>query len=149
MSPPPPTRITTPHTFAVCQQANKQNHCTVNLIEHECKFSFFAPHRHSVQKVQTSSITPNSVQVSPPPPSRIMTAYSLTEWQMAFIGPHHISKILGKNHQSTTKVTLNEPPIKMKTCLVTYGIFYTTEPTTFNAVKSSIEIGVENPICNM
>ena len=78
---------------------------------HERKFSFFAPHRLSVQKVQTSSITPNSVQVSPPPPSRIMTAYSLTEWQIAFVGPHHMPKILGKNHQSTTKVTLNEPPI--------------------------------------
>ena len=31
---------------------------------------------------------------------------------MAFVGPHHGPKILGKNHQSTTKVTLNEPPIK-------------------------------------
>ena len=29
---------------------------------------------------------------------------------MAFVGPHHGPKILGKNHQSTTKVTLNEPP---------------------------------------
>ena len=30
---------------------------------------------------------------------------------MAFVGPHHGPKILGKNHQSTTKVTLNEPPM--------------------------------------
>ena len=30
---------------------------------------------------------------------------------MAFVGPHHGPKSLGKNHQSTTKVTLNEPPI--------------------------------------
>ena len=30
---------------------------------------------------------------------------------MAFVGPHQGLKILGKNHQSTTKVTLNEPPI--------------------------------------
>ena len=30
---------------------------------------------------------------------------------MAFEGPHHISKMLGKNHQSTTKVTRKEPPI--------------------------------------
>ena len=30
---------------------------------------------------------------------------------MDFVGPHHGPKILGKNHQSTTKVTLNEPPI--------------------------------------
>ena len=30
---------------------------------------------------------------------------------MAFVGPHHGPKIFGKNHQSTTKVTLNEPPI--------------------------------------
>ena len=33
---------------------------------------------------------------------------------MAFIGPHQGPKILGKNHQSTTKVTLNEPPINVK-----------------------------------
>ena len=33
---------------------------------------------------------------------------------MAFVGPHHISKILGKNHQSTTKVTLNYPPMNGK-----------------------------------
>ena len=31
---------------------------------------------------------------------------------MAFVGPLRGPKILGKNHQSTTKVTLNEPPIK-------------------------------------
>ena len=30
---------------------------------------------------------------------------------MAFVGPHHGPNMLGKNHQSTTKVTLNEPPI--------------------------------------
>ena len=34
----------------------------------------------------------NSGNVSPPPPSRIMTGYSLTERKTAFIGPHHISK---------------------------------------------------------
>ena len=32
---------------------------------------------------------------------------------MAFVGPHHGLKILGKNHQSTTKVTLNEPPMNL------------------------------------
>ena len=39
--PPPPTRITTPYTFGVCQQVNKQKHCTVNAPEHypEGKFS--------------------------------------------------------------------------------------------------------------
>ena len=31
---------------------------------------------------------------------------------MAFVGPHQGPKILGKNHQSTTEVTLNEPPTK-------------------------------------
>ena len=90
---------------------------------HECKFSFFAPHHLSVQKIQTSLITPNGVQVSPPPPSRIMTAYSLTEWQMAFVGPHHMPTILGKNHQSTTKVTLNEPPISL---YATFSFFNST-----------------------
>ena len=34
---------------------------------------------------------------------------------MAFLGPHHLQKILGKNHQSTTKVTLNKPPINKRT----------------------------------
>ena len=38
--------------------------------------TFLAPHRLSVQKVQTSSITLNCVQVSPPPPNRITTPYS-------------------------------------------------------------------------
>ena len=31
---------------------------------------------------------------------------------MTFVGPHQGPNILGKNHQSTTKVTLNEPPKK-------------------------------------
>ena len=35
------------------------------------KFQFFAPHRLLVEKVQTSSITQNSGQVSLPPPNRI------------------------------------------------------------------------------
>ena len=39
----------------------------------EGKFQFFAPHCPSVQKVQTSSITANSGQVSPPPATRITT----------------------------------------------------------------------------
>ena len=38
------------------------------------KFQFFSPHHLSVQKVQTSLITLNSGQVSPPLPSRIMIA---------------------------------------------------------------------------
>ena len=84
-------------------EPTKQNHCTVNLHEHshEPKFSFFAPHRLSVPKVQTSSITPNSVQVSPPPPSRIMTAYSLTEQETAFVGPTTSPKFWAK--------TINQP----------------------------------------
>ena len=40
---------------------------------------------------------------------------------MAFVGPHHGPKILGKNHQSTTKVTLNEPPIR-KRKIAHYGV---------------------------
>ena len=50
----------------------------------------------------------NIGKVSPPPPSGIMTAHSLTEWQTAFVGPHHLQKSSGQNHQSTTEVTLNE-----------------------------------------
>ena len=45
-------------------------------------------------------------EVFPPPQSRIVTPCILTEPQKAFVGPHHLSKILGKNCQSTTKVTL-------------------------------------------
>ena len=41
---------------------------------------------------------------------------------MAFVGPHHMPKILGKNHQSTTKVTLNEPP----NILLTFSDFATS-----------------------
>ena len=33
---------------------------------------------------------------------------------MAFVGPYHGPKILGKNHQSTAEVTLNEPAIIKK-----------------------------------
>ena len=39
------------------------------------KFSFFAPHRILVQKVETTSIMPHSGQVSPPPPTRITIPY--------------------------------------------------------------------------
>ena len=30
---------------------------------------------------------------------------TFTEWQKTFVGPHHQTKILGKNSQSTTKMT--------------------------------------------
>ena len=39
---------------------------------------------------------------------------------MAFIGPHHGPNIFGKNHQSTTKVTLNEPPKKAMKMQIKY-----------------------------
>ena len=50
---------------------------------------------------------------------------------MAFVGPHHGPKILGKNHQSTTKLTLNEPPImtKLTNYIVTKGITNLTTDT--------------------
>ena len=44
VSPPPPTIMTTPYTFVMCRQVNKQKHCTVNAPKHlhEHKFHFFA-----------------------------------------------------------------------------------------------------------
>ena len=33
VSPSPATRTTNPYMFAMCQQTNKQNHCTVNVPE--------------------------------------------------------------------------------------------------------------------
>ena len=57
---------------------------------------FFVPHCFSVQKVQTSSIMTCSAEVSPPPESTISPASAFTEQQKAFIGPHHLSKILGQ-----------------------------------------------------
>ena len=40
-----------------------------------------------MQKLQISSITPCGVELSPPPHSRTNTPFTLTEWQMPFIGP--------------------------------------------------------------
>ena len=51
-------------------------------------------HKKTEYKVQTSSITVCSIEVSPPAPSRTTTPSAFTEWQMWFVGPHHLSKIL-------------------------------------------------------
>ena len=40
-----------------------------------------------------------------PPPS------TFTQCYIAFLGPHHLQNMSEQNHQSTTKVILNEPPI--------------------------------------
>ena len=53
-----------------------------------------------VQKDQTSSITTYSVEVSPPPSSTFTTPSTFSEWQMAFIGPHHRPKIMGQKDQT-------------------------------------------------
>ena len=42
----------------------------------------------------------------PTPANRTTTPSTFTEQQKAFVGPHHQTKILGQNSQSTTKVTL-------------------------------------------
>ena len=61
---------------------------------------FFVPHCLSVQKVQTTPIMTSSVEMSPPPASTIPTPFTFTEWQKAYVGPHHQSKIIGeKNSQ--------------------------------------------------
>ena len=106
-----------PHIhFLCCSKLTKNSLykfiCTTDL--HDLKIWLFAPHHLSVQKVQMSLITQNCVQVSPPPAKKIKTLSLFTEQLMTFVGPHHGPKILGKNHQSTTKVTLNEPPIKRR-----------------------------------
>ena len=73
----------------------------------QVKTRFLSQHHFSVQKVQTHSIATCSVQVSPPLSSRTTTPSTFTEWQMAFIGSHHGSNILGqKAPKQTTKVTL-------------------------------------------
>ena len=72
---------------------------------------FLVPHHFSVQKVQTSLVMTCSVEVSPPPPSRIRTPSAFTEQETVFVGPHHRPKMLGQKAKSTAKVTLQEPPI--------------------------------------
>ena len=37
-----------------------------------------------------------SVEVSPLPANRTITPFTFTEWQKAFVGPHHQTKILGQ-----------------------------------------------------
>ena len=49
----------------------------------EGKFSFFAPHRLLVQKVEKTLIMQNSGQVSPPPPNRITIPYTFAASQQA------------------------------------------------------------------
>ena len=56
---------------------------------------------------------------------------------MAFVGPHHGPKILGKNHQSTTKVTLNEPPMTRSNNI---DSFYTHLGVMYLHIMSSIKI---------
>ena len=67
----------------------------------------FGSHHLQIQKGQTCWFPLNSVKVSPPPTSRIMTPCRLTEWQIAFISLHHIHIILGQkastNHYGDSK----------------------------------------------
>ena len=46
----------------------------------------------------------------PPSPCRTTTPSTFTEWQMAFIGPHHIFKILRRKAETNHKGYSNEPP---------------------------------------
>ena len=56
---------------------------------------FRSPPRLNAKRSK-SSLKTKSVQVSPPPENRTTTPYTFTERQKAFIGPHHLSKILGQ-----------------------------------------------------
>ena len=73
-----------------------------------------------------SSITTYSGQVSPPPEHRTTTPCTFTEWQKAFVGPHHGPKFWGKNSQSTTKVTLTS---HQKSLMTTYSGQMSPPPT--------------------
>ena len=57
-----------------------------------------------------SSVMTLSVEVSPPPANRTTTPCTFTEWQKAFIGPHHLSKILGQKPPINHSGDSNEPP---------------------------------------
>ena len=71
-----------PHIHFLCRSKLTKNSpykliCTTDL--HDQKIWLFAPHHLSVQKVQTSLITQNCVQVSPPLAKIIKTLSLFTE----------------------------------------------------------------------
>ena len=82
--------------------------------ERKQEFKFFGPHHLLVQKVQTSSITQKSGRVSPPPPSRITTFTHLHSTLNDLRRSRPTAENYEQNHQSTTKVTLTEPPIRTR-----------------------------------
>ena len=50
--------------------------------------------------------------MSPAPISVVTIQTAPTDWQISFISPHHLPKILGQRGKSITKVALYEPSIK-------------------------------------
>ena len=50
------------------------------------------------------------------------------------MGPHHLQKILGKNHQSTTKVTLNEPPMTLTQLSIQMSTSYATNKSDWKHI---------------
>ena len=76
-----------------------------NEQERKRQFWFFSLRHLLVLKVQLCKIEvrcPHHLQVESP------THLLSLKQKTVFMGPHHISKILGKINQSTTKMTLNE-----------------------------------------
>ena len=65
-------------------------------------------------KRSKSSVKTESAQVSPPPENRTTTSCTFTEQQKAFIGPHHLSKILGQ--KPPIKGDSKEPPMNIYKC---------------------------------
>ena len=62
-------------------------------------------------KSSKSSVMTCSVEVPPPPANRTTTPCTFTEWQKAFVGPRHQTKILGQKQQINHYGDSNEPPI--------------------------------------
>ena len=64
---------------AVSEQRKSLYNESARPVLPDYKFSIFAPHHLSVQKVETHLIMQNCAQVSPPPAKRIMTLSAFTE----------------------------------------------------------------------
>ena len=75
----------------------------VQRVWSQLKMMFLCPHHICIQNSQTTLII-TSVKVYPPLASITKTLSTFTEWQMVFVGSHHIPQILeskGKtNHES-------------------------------------------------
>ena len=91
-----------PHTQGMKPHTQGARPRALTPMQFELVFHFPPP---LSAKKSKSLVKTKSVQVSPAPEHRTTTPCTFTERQKAFIVPHHLSKISGKNRQSSTKVT--------------------------------------------